>query len=395
MTARILLAWELGDGLGHVMRLLPLAKRLRDLGHECIFAVRNVPPSYGVLGRAGFKVLQAPMLVPYAPEEVRTKPIGSYGDILATVGFDDVDRLLPMVEAWQSLLDLVQPAAIIADYSPTLGVASYGVSPPIMLGDGFTLPPPSLSEFPIFRKSGARVAESHLLSVVQETQRRRGRPLPPTMPSILAGREAFIITLPELDFYQQSRPNPAIGPLTPLPTPVTHSPEFDYFCYLSMGYGPTKKVLDGLIECRRLGSCYLRDADKGQIRRLRERGLTLHDQPPPLAEIGAKSAIIIHHGGLGTTEAALALGRPQILVPRHGEQTMNAHGLGRLGVAAQMRTGGQFEPAHVIQAINGVLKTTGYRDSAAAFARTIASRGPTRALEVITNFCLDVVAGKA
>lgn len=391
---RILLAWELGDGLGHVMRLLPLAKRLRESGHECIFAVRNVPISHGVIQREGFVVLQAPMLIPHAPEDVRNKPIATYGDILATIGYDDVDRLLAMVDAWQGLIDVIKPDMVVGDYAPTVGLTTYKTFPTVMLGDGFTLPPPTMAKFPEFRKSGARVPEERLLATVQETQRRRSRPLPPTMPSILGGNEAFIITLPELDFYRGERQKQAVGPLTPLPPPAATRPEVNYFCYLSMTFAHTQKFLDGLAASRRTGSCYLRNSDKVQIARLRDMGLTIHDRPPPMAEVGAKAAVIIHHGGLGTTETAMALGRPQILVPRHGEQTMNAHTLGRMGIAAQMRTGGQFESAHVTQALNGVIGTSSYLERAAARAQAIAKRGPTRALDVISGFCAELVAGR-
>lgn len=392
--ARILLAWELGDGLGHVMRLLPLARRLKAAGHECVFAVRTVPTSYGVIARDGFPVLQAPMLVPYAAEAIRTKPIGSYGDIIATVGFDDVDRLHPMVEAWQGLIDTVRPALVIGDYAPTLSLAAYGWFPLILLGDGFTLPPPSLPKFPDFRTSGARVPETQLLAAVHETQRRRNRPLPPTMPAILDARETFIITLPELDFYRGQRSKPAVGPLTELPSPVTDPPTDDYFCYLSLGYQHTAKVLDGLIASGRTGSCYLRDGDKGQIQRWRDRGLIIHDRPPPMAEIGAKAGVIVHHGGLGTTETAMALGRPQILVPRHGEQYMNSHSLGRLGIAAQMKGRGEFSSDHVVQALNGVLTTLVIATRAAECARAIARRGPQRALDTIMDTCNSLLAGK-
>ncbi|MSP88766.1 MAG: hypothetical protein EXQ92_08150 [Alphaproteobacteria bacterium] len=389
--ARILLAWELGDGLGHVMRLLPLARRLKADGHDCVFAVRTVPTSYGVIVRDGFPVLQAPMLVPHASEDVRTKPIGSYGDIIATIGFDDVDRLLPMVEAWQGLIDTVRPKIVVGDYAPTLALATHGWFPLVLLGDGFTLPPPSLPKFPDFRSTGPRVPEAQLLAVVHETQRRRNRPLPPTLPAILTARETFIITLPELDFYRSQRPKPAVGPLTALPPPATDPPIDDYFCYLSLGYQHTAKVLDGLIASGRTGSCYIRDADKGQIQRLRERGLIIHDQPPPMAEIGAKVGVIVHHGGLGTTETAMALGRPQILVPRHGEQYMNAHNLGRLGIAAQMKGRGEFAPDHVVQALNGVLTAPAYAARAADCARGIGRRGPQRALDIIASACTRLI----
>jgi UDP:flavonoid glycosyltransferase YjiC (YdhE family) len=163
---------------------------------------------------------------------------------------------------------------------------------------------------------------------------------------------------------------------------------------LSLGYQHTAKVLDGLIASGRTGSCYLRDGDKGQIQRFRDRGLIIHDQPPPMAEVGAKAGVIVHHGGLGTTETAMALGRPQILVPRHGEQYMNSHSLGRLGVAAQMKGRGEFSSDHVVRALNGVLTTPAIIARAAECARTIARRGPQRALDTIMDTCNELLKSK-
>jgi UDP:flavonoid glycosyltransferase YjiC (YdhE family) len=112
-----------------------------------------------------------------------------------------------------------------------------------------------------------------------------------------------------------------------------------------------------------------------------------------MAEIGATVGVIIHHGGLGTTETAMALGRPQILVPRHGEQYMNAHNLGRLGIAAQMKGRGDFTSDHVVQALRGVLTTPAYAARAADCARGIAGRGPQRSLDIIAGACASLIEG--
>jgi len=387
--ARVLLAWELGDGFGHITRLLPIARRLREAGHDCVFAVRSLENSHVVLAPEGFTFVQAPFAIPASPPGQEKEPMSTFGDILATVGFTDVNRLLPMVTAWQGLIDVVDPALIVTDYAPGVCLAAYGARPVVNIGDGFILPPPELDRFPPFRDAPPRTDEAKILATVQEVQRRRGRPLPPTVPSILAGSGVFVITLPELDFYGRHRQKPAIGTLTQLPPPLEEEPGEDYFGYLSLSYPHTAKVLEGLAQSGRSGRIYLRDATPQAIQTWRERGLLIHDRPQPMREAVGRARVVVHHGGVGTVETVLALGRPQLVVPRHQEQRGNANALGGMRVAVSMRSAGAFEPTHVTQALTHLLETEHFRHNARTIARRLAERGSDSVLDVITAHCLS------
>src|SRR5204863_336785 len=83
------------------------------------------------------------------------------------------------VQAWQGLLDLVRPALVICDHSPTLCLAAYGALPVVLVGDAFALPPADRPTFPALIPGRSPVVpEEQLLAVVREGQRRRGRPAP-------------------------------------------------------------------------------------------------------------------------------------------------------------------------------------------------------------------------
>ena len=95
--ARILLAWELGDGFGHVSRMLTIAEELRDRGHDCVFVVRNLEVVAARVQAAGFDVLPAPtQAIRYAASNGH--PPTSVGDILAFIGFAEVERLRPFIK---------------------------------------------------------------------------------------------------------------------------------------------------------------------------------------------------------------------------------------------------------------------------------------------------------
>ena len=392
--ATVLFAWELGDGLGHVNRLLPIARGLAAEGHSCVFAVRNLMTCHAPVSAAGFRLFQVPFVTPYADAAVRGKQIETMGDILATVGYSDVPNLRAIIAGWQTIMDAVRPSLVVADYAPTAALCARGAVPVINIGDWFTLPPSGLPLLPRFRGGEPRVDEAKLLDVIARVQAERGRPTLPTLPSIFAGgARNFVVTLPDLDQHKAHRAHPAVGPLDPLPAPAVTEPTTDYFAYLSAGFGGTKNVLDALAASGLRGSVFLRDTTEGARQEWRAKGLVIHEKPQPMVETASNARFVIHHGGLGTLETVLALGRSQMLVPRHLEQSANARLLGHFGVAVAMRSGGKFQPEHVAQALRGLDEEPRFAEAARAKALAIQANGPYPGLAAVVGYCRDLLGG--
>lgn len=393
MTRSVLFAWELGDGLGHVSRLLRIAEALRARGVVCRFAVRHLELAGRAVQKAGFEVLQAPLA---RVEAIRgpdggTQPV-TVGDILGAVGFSSVDRLAPLVAGWQALIDLTGTDLVVTDYAPVANLALYGGPVPwIPIGDGFTLPPFETDRFEPFRKAQRAFDEADLLAVAAEVQRARARPTPARLPLLFEGTRRFVVTLPELDPWHRLRTASAVGPIAPPPHPVDSVPVDAYFAYLSAGFAFTERVLEGLLASRRAGSVYLRDSTPAQREAWRSRGLHVWDEPQDLRGMAERAAAIVHHAGVGTAEQALGLGRPQLLVPRHFEQFANSDNLGRLGVAVALRGGGRFNVEDVQKAIAMVASENRFADRARDCARKLASR-PADALETVAAACIAPTA---
>ena len=53
----------------------------------------------------------------------------------------------------------------------------------------------------------------------------------------------------------------------------------------------------------------------------------------PYAELFPRSAVVVHHGGIGTTGLAMQSGRPMLVMPRAWDQPDNAARVARLGIA--------------------------------------------------------------
>ena len=96
--ARILMAWELGAGYGHLAPLLSLARPLKAAGHEVSFAVRDVVAAEAVLAGSGIPFYPAPAnFLPLAGSSLHSHP-----QILLGTAFNGEDDLTARVRAWQS-----------------------------------------------------------------------------------------------------------------------------------------------------------------------------------------------------------------------------------------------------------------------------------------------------
>ncbi len=118
---------------------------------------------------------------------------------------------------------------------------------------------------------------------------------------------------------------------------------------------------------------------------MRLQGLTVLDEPAPLGDMLARSAVVVHHGGSSVANAAFAIGRPQVLLPRHLEQATTAQLLARLGVAVLLT--GNATPAAAGRALRQVLGDRRFADAAAVWARRVDQQPRRPTLPAIVEHC--------
>lgn len=364
----VLLAWELGEGFGHARRLLDVGNALAAHGWRPVFVSRTIQTMSREYRDAGFPVLQCPA---HTSLTLTDQPFSanSYSDIMAICGFADREAMYPSLAAWDELLRLVNPRLIIADYSPLLSLAAFDRYPLISFGDGFVAPPAQDGGFPPTGSSRPPViAYDRLMEEVHQVQSLRGAPKPDSLSQFICGQGQVVCAYPVLDVYGRYRPEPATGPVSRPAESLPAATERRIFVYLSATYRLTRAMLQGVINSRVPAEGYIRDLDKDTrlAGDLRQCGFVLHDRPPPLSEAMKKCSVIVHHGGAGTLETAALLGRVQLLVPRHLEQTMNAGSAGALGSAMRMRA--NFEVKDGVGAVHTVIDNEKMHQSAARAA---------------------------
>jgi len=110
----VLIAWELGSGLGRLVRLLPVARRLCDRGHHVFAALKDLPRADALFAETGVSYLQAPIRTSKARR--RIDPPRTFAHVLHNTGFGDAGGLRAMSKAWRNLYDYVRPDPILFDH---------------------------------------------------------------------------------------------------------------------------------------------------------------------------------------------------------------------------------------------------------------------------------------
>lgn len=106
-------------------------------------------------------------------------------------------------------------------------------------------------------------------------------------------------------------------------------------------------------------------------------------QYAPYSDLFARSAAVVHSGGIGTIAQTLRAGVPSLVVPHSADQPDNAHRLARLGAA---RTIGRhnYTVKRAVKELGAVLGQPRYKQRALEISRQILSEdGLTRACEAL------------
>jgi UDP:flavonoid glycosyltransferase YjiC (YdhE family) len=335
--ARILFGWELGAGRGHSSRLIELAQVLRQRGHEPLFAPQQIGPfaAHGPIWQAPvWPRLLGPLSRRYAQQPA------TMGDMLAYLGLDDQEAMSAMVLAWDRVVADARPDAIVAEYAPMLQLAARHRVPCLAWGTGFSLPPADLPTFPGFTDRSAVVSEEQLLTSLNDSLVRAGRPPLESLPAIFAADRSLVSSFRELDPYREWRSGPAGVPAINGEVPLATGGGEEIFVYLNTAVRRPDSFWRGLAGARLPIRIYDPTIDDGNAGALEKAGLKVERVPVSFADIAARSRLLVSHGGLGFCSSALLAGIPQVVIPFDQEKMLTAEALEALGVGRHVRLEG-------------------------------------------------------
>jgi rhamnosyltransferase subunit B len=332
----VLLAWELGEGLGHLPPLKAIALALQPLGVKPVFALREIHHAGPALRDFNAPVFVAPHWSKPAAPPFKT---GSFADILGANGYTTSERAASLIGAWDRLIDEVKPDAIVCEHAPSAMLSAFGRIPVAFVGNGFAVPPADEAQFPPYTPGvGSPEGQDVVLEAISVALRRLGRPAPATLTAPFRGDFRGVYSFPLIDSYRSVRRERVLGPIEPQPplAPLPDRPRL--FVYSAVDFARIDALFQCLMDIGPEASVYLRGNLGPRAAILRSRGVEVFDAPQPFAEIMPRASVVFSHAGSGFTNAALASGRPHITFPRHFEAKASAMGLEQAGCGIRLST---------------------------------------------------------
>ncbi|MGH8504450.1 MAG: glycosyltransferase [Stenotrophobium sp.] len=392
--ARILLAWELGAGLGHVAPLRALAQELRQQGHDCTFALRDLAVAEEFLPPGLGPVVQAPLNLGAIQQAVKTQV--SYASLLHNTGFDDAQGLAARLRAWRRIMLDHACDLLLADHAPTAIVAARGLQlPAVQLGTGFTVPPMQ-QPFPLFRED-LQVDrdillrnEAAVLDVLTRAHERLQLPAPGTLQQAFNHAQSALFSYAELDHYRCTRSEPYLG----LPDiaqgaapqwPAGNDPKL--FAYLR----PSQQFQSLLTALQRLPARVLVRVGgiaADTLRGFERSGLRITHDLIDLRQAAAHCDAFVGYGAHNATAEMLLAGKPVLLVTGTQEQSLVALRAQQLGAGLTPPATGSF---NLSAALRQLLDDAALRKAAENFAARYRQQDRSRIIPALVQHALEMI----
>jgi UDP:flavonoid glycosyltransferase YjiC (YdhE family) len=400
--ARVVFAWELGSGYGHLARLLPLALALalRARGHEPVFAVRDLMGAEALLTPHGIAALQAPA---WLGTVSGLPPAMHYAEMLMRFGFLHPTALTGICRAWRHLLQLLQPALVVFDHAPTALLATRDLPlARLNMGNGFCIPPPGPGMPPFMAlpaEQTARVqhAEQQVLATAQQVlQTFNAAPLV-DLSDLGECDEQWLCTFAELDHYTVKRDATRyVGPLFAGNQGVAPDwPDGDgprIFAYLRPDYAALEPVLAALHGSAARVLVHVPGVARRTVQQWSSARMAFSAAPLSMATMSAQCEGCVAHGGAGTTAAMLLAGKPVLLPPMHMEQVMAARRVVALGAGLALALD---DAGHLPQPLGQLLADPALAQGARAFAARHAGYDERATVAFIADRCAALLQARA
>ena len=381
----ILVTYELGAGLGHLNRLVAVTRRIEG-DHNWVFALPDRALGEPIVRRAfGDKARVLEGVHWPAPKDldVRKIPTHTFADVIALFGFHDAGRLSANTTHWHTILQEVIPQLIIADFAPTLRLAIGSKVPVVIVGNGYTVPPPGQLLPPIRQHETSvpalsRANEGRLLAAVNAVRARlRGEAID-FFSDLFSGENTFVCTLPEFDPYRRFRRGPTVWPFNipdvPLGPPVNQRSGSPIFAYLPANHPALPPIISALNDLKLASQIYVSGMTAQALAKRCSATVRIHAKPADLAHVLPNTSLLIHHGGLGTAYAGLLAGVPQLVLPFNLEHSITAAGLEQFGVGKSRPASAAAGAPDVRDLICSLLEDGILQEAALKAARNLVAR---------------------
>lgn len=359
---RVLLATEVGAGMGH---FAPWASTVRELlarGHHVAVAafdlagaMRHLVEPLDQAARQRLTLLPSPpvprlRLPAHAPE--------CWPDIMLGLGYDDAHAWGGALLAWRQFMAGYQVDWLLADHAPSalLAAAELGVEA-VEVGSGFCVPPiaaagHAMAALPTANPSATHLANSDAAFTQAANQALAlagfSRRLQQASDVFRPSAARWVTSPPELDHYGRRTGVDYVGfALDSLPISAAAPSGFGLVGYLKPNTPGLANVLQQLKrECAHAGwrARVLVPGGPAELTRHSAQGVEVRTAPEPLEPLLAGAHGFVTNGGLHGVGQALRAGAKVWCLPMHKEQAATAANLAAAGWGGLWQPNPQSQP---------------------------------------------------
>jgi hypothetical protein len=384
---RIIIAFEMGGGWGHVLPLRAIAREFVHRGCEVVVLCRDVEKARGVFSGMEIALEQSPEW------EMRKGGFSlNYAHCVWGNGYWGREMFLSHFRWWTERLRSLRPAFVLTDFAPTALLAALSLDIPRgAVGTGFTLPPqtvpmPSLHPWLALGEEGLSKAEAMLVETINSAV-----PGVDCVAGIFRGAERFLTIFPETDHFEDRPREKYWGTVFEKATgSVSPWPDGDgqrVFFYLSAENRCLNLLTDHL---KRLGLPAL-----GHVRGLPESDRIAMESPTlrlsaslvDLTGVAAECDVAVTQGGYHTTAHMLLSGVRLLLCPEQLEQTLLSYRLNSRGLGVFVSF--FSDPRKVTERFDTAASSVDLQRNASDFASRYAGYDSAETVREIIRTCLN------
>jgi UDP:flavonoid glycosyltransferase YjiC (YdhE family) len=397
--SRIVLAWELGSNLGHLSRLLPLARRLKGLGHSPVIMTRDVLLAARVLRQSDIPFIQAPL--PLAAG-ANAAPL-SYAELIWRHGWAEPSHLWGLTQSWAYAFRMLEPSVVVLDHAPTAALAARVARiNRVLVGTGFEIPPHKtpLPPFPLLETANPLQAahlERMVLRNVNSVLRELDAPAMQALRELFEADACYLTTFAELDHYGPRDGAHYVGPIGQVDDgeSVEWPPGasgLHAFAYLRPDVSGAGEVLRALTNRGVSVVCYIPGASPAYIESLRAPQVRFASRPIKLEPIFGRTDLCVSYAPAGTVTSFLLRGVPQLLLPQHLEAQLTASRVEQLGAGLTVRE--PTSAAAIALDVDRVLCEPEFKARARGFADRYRDIDATATVDVIAERIARIAAAR-
>ena len=325
----ILIAWEFGSGLGHLVRLLPLIKRWTE-SHRVILVLRSADRTGRIFEGCDVTIINTPGIA-INPAEIIT-PARTFSHILSNTILPNTASVIRFCSEWKNIFDRFRPDIVVCDHSPgAILAARICKLKTVNLGTGFFHPPDTvpmqdlLPDLNPDEQGMIRHEESVLRIANSVLEHYQCEPMD-RLVQLYSDITPLLLTFPELDHFARNSQTVYWGAWNisggaPARWPDSSSPKI--FAYLKA----KKRFRDILEGFRRFDGTFLVYLDEltEQIRNEFSRSnIQFVEQRLDLLDVADRCDLAVLNAGHDSTVSMLLAGKPTLHFPLTTEQLLFA-----------------------------------------------------------------------